>query len=271
MESGNRHWPRAASRVAPLARGSLLAYTCAVSLAPIKRWLRRYLTAETYRAAGHLALAATGFRRLHYSQFGEDIYLAALLDDAPAGVFVDVGAHDPRRLSNTYLLYRRGWRGINIDPLPGMKRRFDRVRPRDINLEVGASSRGGTLEYFVFNEPSCNTFSREVAMERNGQGGRALLRSLQIPMADLNELLAAHLPALSPSGRIDLMNVDVEGMEVEILANLDERYRPTVICAEDHDFHAESPEQSALFRLLGGRGYTLLAWIGPTLIFRARP
>jgi hypothetical protein len=53
------------------------------------------------------------------------------------GFYIDVGAHHPFRYSNTHMLYRRGWRGINIDPIPGAKIAFDRFRPGDINLEMG--------------------------------------------------------------------------------------------------------------------------------------
>lgn len=35
------------------------------------------------------------------------------------GFFIDIGAEHPYRLSNTLPLYRRGWRGINVQPTPG--------------------------------------------------------------------------------------------------------------------------------------------------------
>ena len=51
--------------------------------------------------------------------------------------FIDVGAHHPMRFSNTYLFYKKKWKGINIDPLPGSMKLFNKLRPRDINLELG--------------------------------------------------------------------------------------------------------------------------------------
>src|ERR1700733_13651528 len=77
-----------------------------------------------------------------HSQEGEDRVLASLLLKAHGGIlpssgfYVDVGAHDPFRFSNTYFFYRRGWSGINIDAMPGSMRRFISHRPRDLNLEL---------------------------------------------------------------------------------------------------------------------------------------
>src|SRR5690554_6253894 len=80
------------------------------------------------------------FSRKSYSQEGEDILLEKLFEGKNDGFYVDVGAHHPRRFSNTYLLYRRGWRGINIDAMPGSMAEFRRLRGRDINLEIPISS-----------------------------------------------------------------------------------------------------------------------------------
>ena len=53
------------------------------------------------------------------------------------GFYVDVGVDHPRRYSNTYFFYKLGWRGVNIDAMPGSMNLFARIRPRDINLECG--------------------------------------------------------------------------------------------------------------------------------------
>ena len=51
-----------------------------------------------------------------YSQFGEDKILNELIPNKfTNGFYVDVGCFHPKKYSNTYILFRRGWRGINID------------------------------------------------------------------------------------------------------------------------------------------------------------
>src|SRR3989344_5781411 len=80
-----------------------------------------------------------GYGITHYSQNGEDIILVALFAKKKNGFYVDVGAHHPERYSNTHLLYKNGWWGVNIDPDPDAMRLFKKRRPRDRNLCVGIS------------------------------------------------------------------------------------------------------------------------------------
>src|SRR3954464_9023248 len=89
-----------------------------------------------------------------YSSEGEDLILKRIFDRKTNGVYIDVGAHHPFRVSNTYLFYKRNWTGINIDPMPGSQAIFNRYRPQDINLEMGVSATRQYLTYYIFNEPA---------------------------------------------------------------------------------------------------------------------
>jgi len=53
-----------------------------------------------------------------YAQHGEDILVLEYLRgyDKSSGIYVDVGANHPTRISNTYLMYRNGFKGISIEP-----------------------------------------------------------------------------------------------------------------------------------------------------------
>lgn len=84
-------------------------------------------------------LYITRFHTKSYAQQGEDLILREMLAYAQSGFYVDVGAHHPFRFSNTYLFYKQGWRGINIDAMPGSMKLFDRFRPRDINIQCGVA------------------------------------------------------------------------------------------------------------------------------------
>ena len=98
-----------------------------------------------------------GYAQTYYSQFGEDIIISKLLKKSK-GVYVDVGAHHPKRYSNTYLLYKRGWRGVNIDANPHTIKLFTTARPRDTNVCVGVGASEGELSYYAFSDPAVNTF-----------------------------------------------------------------------------------------------------------------
>ena len=82
-----------------------------------------------------------GYAKKSYSQEGEDLILQRFFEKQAVGFYVDVGAHHPRRYSNTYLFYKKGWSGINIDAMPNSMKRFDKYRPRDINIEKPISEK----------------------------------------------------------------------------------------------------------------------------------
>src|SRR6186713_1276577 len=71
---------------------------------------------------------------ISYSQEGEDLILKRFFSEKSGGFYVDVGAHHPKRFSNTYMFYKEGWSGINIDAMPGSMKLFNKVRSKDINL-----------------------------------------------------------------------------------------------------------------------------------------
>lgn len=164
-----------------------------------------------------------------YAQDGEDLILDRLLDGQRMGFFVDVGAHHPLRFSNTFLFYRRGWTGINIDAEPGSMRPFRKHRPRDINVECGVAASAGKLPYHRFNEPALNTFDEREAHLKN-QPPYFLVEKVDVAVRRLDDLLNEHLPA---GQAIDFLTIDVEGKDREVLMSNDwARYRPRFILAE---------------------------------------
>jgi FkbM family methyltransferase len=166
---------------------------------------------------------------LCYGQDGEDLILDRLLERQVLGFYVDVGAHHPMRFSNTYLFYRKGWHGINIDAQPGGMRLFQRYRPRDTNIESGVGLEPGYLPYFQFNEPALNTFDPNEAALKD-RPPYHLVQTVQVQVERLDALLEKHLP----SGQvIDFLSVDVEGRDLDVLrSNNWERFRPRYILAE---------------------------------------
>ena len=165
-----------------------------------------------------------------YSQEGEDLILLRILGYKRSGFYVDVGAHHPKRFSNTYLFYKLGWRGINIDPTPGSMKLFNKFRPRDINLEVGVSDSPGFLKFYMFNEPALNTFDEELARERDGKNRYRIVKVEKVKLDTLENILDKHLPK---NTEIDFLSVDVEGLDFQVLkSNNWDKYKPKVVIVE---------------------------------------
>jgi FkbM family methyltransferase len=210
----------------------------------------------------------TRYFRHSFAQEGEDLILAEIFLGKRGGFFVDVGAHHPRRFSNTYHLYKfKGWRGINIDATPGCMKAFRRARPDDINIECAVSDQPQTLQFFVFNEPALNTFDPVLAKDRDGFAHYRLEKRIEIQTATLASLLDRHLPA---GQSIDLLSVDVEGLDLQVLQSNDwSRYQPAVVLAEDTATGCwDAIGSSPITLLLKQQGYQPIARTLRTTFYR---
>lgn len=192
--------------------------------------------------------------------------LARIFEGQERGFYVDVGAHHPQRFSNTYYFYLRGWRGINIDAAPGSMKPFKAVRPEDINLEVPISDSRQVLTYYSFNEPALNTFSPEVAAERDGLDTFRLVSEQRLETRTLAEVLDEHL---APGAEIDFMSVDVEGLDYQVLQSNDwTRFRPRVVLVEDLNVSdLQELEESSVVALLRRVGYRPICKTVYTFVF----
>ena len=166
---------------------------------------------------------------ISYSQEGEDLILKRYFSEKAGGFYVDVGAHHPKRFSNTYMFYKKGWSGINIDAMPGSMKLFNKVRNKDINLEIAISNENKELTFFMFNEPALNGFSERISKERSAD--YKLLNRISITTKKLSEILDKNLPKTVK--KIDFMSIDVEGLDLEVLKSNDwEKFRPSIVLVE---------------------------------------
>ncbi|WP_373056916.1 FkbM family methyltransferase [Zunongwangia sp. H14] len=205
------------------------------------------------------------FVNLSYSQEGEDLILRRIFEGKKNGFFVDVGAHHPKRFSNTYLFYKIGWRGINIDAMPGSMKEFNRVRPDDINIEYGISDVEEESHYYIFNEPALNTFSKDLAKLKDGFKNYRILDIVTIKLMPLNFILEQYL---SKKQEIDFLNIDVEGLDYKVLKSFDfEKWKPKIILIEDCNSEVETIKKSDIDIMLTHNNYSLLAKTKNTLIY----
>jgi FkbM family methyltransferase len=210
------------------------------------------------------------YHTLSFSQEGEDLVLASLLEDLSCGFYIDIGAHHPQRFSNTYYFYLRGWQGINIDAMPGAMETFRRVRPRDISLELAVAGSNQVLTYYAFEEPALSTFSKSLAERYQQAHHQKLLFKREIATCTLAEILDRYLP---PERTIDFLTIDVEGLDYQVLASNDwQKYRPRVVLVEDHSIRGRSlPEvnELATAALMRKHAYQLFSRTLNTLFFSA--
>ena len=232
-----------------------------------KGFLQKKLPPRVVRLLSRVkATVSDGYAVKTYSQEGEDMVLRRLFAGVEKGFYIDIGAHHPKRFSNTYLFYKCGWRGINIEPNPDMIRLFQRYRPRDVNLGLGVSDRAGELKYFMFNEPALNSFDVNIARARESDERYRIIGSEPVKVDRLDSILEKYV---SKGTEIDFMTIDVEGMDLEVLRSNDwERFRPQYVCVESVGKTISELESDGVYQFLVRQGYELFAKMVNTLIFR---
>ena len=202
-----------------------------------------------------------------YSQEGEDLVLQRIFNDKQNGFYVDIGAFHPKRFSNTYFFYKKGWVGINIDAMPGSMKKFNSIRKKDINIELPVSNVKEILTYYIFNEPALNTFSKNLAESRNGKYGYRILEKRKIETIKLSEILDKYLP--NNINDIDFMSIDVETLDYEVLLSNDwEKYSPKIILIEDLKFDINNLNNSDINKLLVQNNYTFFAKTVNTIFYK---
>jgi FkbM family methyltransferase len=216
------------------------------------------LTAIGLGAAG--LMARTLGAAVTYAQTGEDRILQALLaragiDDSHRGFYVDVGANDPVRNSNTFMFYRRGWRGITVEVQPDLVEQHRRVRPRDRAVCAAVSDEVRELTLTEFPNRGFATVEeapkwalRQAVRQRQRVTPRALTEILESEGA----------PA-----RFEFLSVDVEGHDLHVLRSLDfSRFRPLLVTVEIEGLRIADGglEKDPIVAFLAERGYEPLAY-----------
>ena len=88
-----------------------------------------------------------------YAMVKEDVFINNYFKKN-IGFFVDVGAYHPLELSNTYLLYKQNWNGINIDTSEFSIDLFNYMRPKDLNYNCAISNKKEIVKLFYQKELS---------------------------------------------------------------------------------------------------------------------
>lgn len=166
-------------------------------------------------------------KRDSYSQDGEDKVLREIFKNNNSGVYVDVGCYHPIEISNTALLYNKGWNGINIDISEYSIKLFNFIKPDDVNLNLAVSNSSGYRDiFFQKNLSKISTVSKEKSL-KIFQGK---IKTKKIICKTLTEIING---SVYRNKKINFLNIDAEGHDLEVLHSLDfHKYPPEVICIE---------------------------------------
>jgi FkbM family methyltransferase len=177
-----------------------------------------------------------------FSQAGEDRVLNHLFRsmgiEKPS--YLDLGANNPIFGNNTYLFYLKGGRGVCVEADPAFYNDLCHSRKKDKCLNIGVTFDERTeADFYIFSEPSLNTLSKEEADFREKKGSHKIVRIMKIQLKNINDIIADNFQQ-----PLDLLSIDVEGIDVDILKAIDfTKHRPLAICAETITYSENRTEE----------------------------
>lgn len=196
-----------------------------------------------------------------YSQSGEDLIIDYIFTNylhIQKPTYLDIGAHHPTYLSNTYLFYRKGCSGVCVEPDKSLYEGIRKKRKNDKCLNIGVGLTGtASASFYVMSEKTLNTFSQEEAERYQSYGHYRIKETLQVDLLPINTIIAQNF-----SPYPNLISLDVEGLDYEILKSMDfEKYRPEVFCIETLTFAQDKSERKLdeIILLMQGNGYFVYA------------
>ncbi len=201
-----------------------------------------------------------------YGATGEDVLINKIFKNKIDGFFVDVGALHPVNGSLTYNLSKKGWKGLNIDLLKENLILFNLFRKQDKNLNLAISKNKGIINAYIFERGSgVNTTNKNWADKWKKKIGKNY-SILKIKKNSLNNVLLAH----KISKKFELLNIDVEGHEMEVLKGINlKNIRPKIITIEIHVEKTEQIFKTQIYKLLKKNNYELISQYYQTSFFKS--
>ncbi|MBU3585052.1 FkbM family methyltransferase [Polynucleobacter sp. AM-26B4] len=222
---------------------------------------------KTFISAFRKAVLSPAKAKTSYSQFAEDLIIQfELKDQQSEPIYVDVGCNNPRRGSNTFLLYKKGWRGLLIDLEYEKILACKLARPRDKSILAAVSDVRELVDIY-----SQKSFSTNTTIAPECISDTSTYKKIgQIETKTLNEILKENqIPKC-----FSFLNIDVEGVDFKVLKSLNfDEYQPTLICIENWDSRGgiDKIVASEIHQYIVQKNYTLCAWSGLSTIYKKDP
>ncbi|MEO6330486.1 MAG: FkbM family methyltransferase [Ginsengibacter sp.] len=173
--------------------------------------------------------------------------------------YIDIGANDPVLYNNTYLFYRKKSTGVLIEPDPVFNKVLKAARPNDKVVQAAISDKEtGEADFYIFDEPSVNTLSKEEALMRQELSGYKLKEIKKIQLLTIENIITDHLNNTLPQ----LISLDVEGVDLAVLNSFNfSKYPVPVWIVETCEYSIThiKPKITAIIILMQGKGYFIYA------------
>ena len=190
---------------------------------------------------------------LHYfskskSQLRQDLFVLSHFGFKRNGFFVEFGATNGLRGSNTHLMEKElGWTGILAEPATCWHKNLKENRDCFIETDCVWKDSNSILTFNEADAAGLSTIdifsNSDKHANRRKQG-----KTYEVKTISLNDLLKKY----DAPKNIDYLSIDTEGSEYEILSSFDFAGYDIGVLTVEHNFTAM---REKLFLLLSGQGY----------------
>ena len=192
-------------------------------------------------------------KRNSYSQCGEDLFINQFFKNKKKGKYVDLGAFNPIKYNNTYLLYQKGWTGINVDLNETSIDLFNITRKKDKNILAAVSNKKERT--IIFME---NIFSPLNTIAKNFNNEISKKNFKYIKTKTFKDIV---------KNKIDFLNIDIEGMDFKVLRTINlNYYQPKLICIEIFGYK----NIKKVKKYLKIKKYSFAKKVGPSYFFTSK-
>ena len=172
---------------------------------------------------------------MSFSQNSEELYILDYFSELPKGKFIDIGAYDVEKFSNTRALYLKGWEGLLIEPAPQNYAAIadhykDEPRIKVLNVAIGETN--GEVDFYESNGDAVGT-TDEGHMKKWGDAGIKYSK-IRVPQISVVDFFNEH------GKDTDFISIDTEATNIVVFRNIPDWVfeRASLVCIE-HDLHQE--------------------------------
>lgn len=207
-----------------------------------------------------------------HAQFWEDKILEwFMLNDnyqtkeIPKGFYIDIWWNHPSHWNNTYFFYRRWWHGITVEPNKDLIKRFQKQRPRDLNLQLAIWEKNEKLTFYSFDIDAVSTCDTN-SVKRYKDAWYKIIEEYEVEVWTLESIFSTY----AQQNQVEILSVDVEWLDLKVLQSNDrDKYRPTYVIVEtvEHSVYWRTKDES-ISKFMTQKWYKIIANTWVNTIFK---
>ena len=182
--------------------------------------------------------------------------------------YLDLGANHAKQLSNTYMLYKKGMRGVLVEANPQLIGELKFYRSEDVILNKCISNHSDeSLQFYIMSGDGLSCTSMDAVNEMIEKNPQLYIKdTITVDTITVNQILQKYF-----SKAPILLSIDIEGQEESILQTLDyDKYAPLIVIVERIDYGttiATKKRKDLIADIMSQNGYFEYAFTGINSIF----